>query len=514
MAFTLSGGGEDPGPPGPKPTPKPVPEPEFTEDEEKQPTLRLKDESVDGWVEYLQSLLIKHLGDSIEQEINGKFDKTTEENVKKFQREHKPKPLMVDGIVGNQTWAALRKAPDEAPGTDKREPHTFVEHGPKARWACEKTDFGIAYDAQKDELLLAVISVGDDRIDDFQAKVRVTPPQGKAQEKIVQVGPPTAERETGAGHVHKVRVPNFAKTFGPGEHRIEAKLEKRLGGDNFDDTFTLNEPGATGGVVVTVTNQVTRKPIGRASVQIDTFSSETGQDGLVVFKGLQPGKHPFRVIARGLQEAKGTIDVSNDADAPANTLLVPLKPASPPHKPDVKTGKLTAKITSEGKPISGQVVTVLSDDGAGNKQQVKSDESGIATFTLPGGNYVVSCKVPPFAMTVTVVAGQQETVTFNGKMPNGVVVDAVPWNTYFNEQFSHCEKQWFLLNVPGTFPIPGLQPGGKATDWILECMFRGVSLRVEAEDKVTGRAPQASRTRAELRSWFQSNKKKFEPFEK
>ena len=62
-------------------------------------------------MEYLQSLLIKQLGDGVGQEINGKFDAKTEANVKKFQQDHKPKPLQVDGVVGNQTWAALRKRP-------------------------------------------------------------------------------------------------------------------------------------------------------------------------------------------------------------------------------------------------------------------------------------------------------------------------------------------------------------------------------------------------------------------
>jgi hypothetical protein len=323
VMFTLSGEGGGTGPVPPPPPPEV--EPEFPADEAKQPTLRMGDNNVDGWVEFLQSSLIKHLGDKIDQEINGDFNQKTKDNVLLFQRTHKPK-LLDDGIVGNQTWAALRKAPAEPIGTDGRKPHTFVEKGPEARWACEKTDFGIQYDPKTDEMALALVSVGDERVDNFKAKVSVTPPNGKKVDlPLFTIGKPTAERESGAGHVHKIIVAKFLKTFGPGTHVIEAQLEKKLGGDKFKDKFSVSAQKPTGAVVVTVNNAATNKPIGKATVQIANVSSETEDSGLADIDGIPPGQQPFRVTARGFEEARGTVEVSGNEDA-ADTLRVKLKP--------------------------------------------------------------------------------------------------------------------------------------------------------------------------------------------
>ena len=82
----------------------------------------------------------------------------------------------MDGIVGNQTWAALREAEPREPSTDGREPHTFVESGPEARWATEDSEV-VRYDHDADELWLMLLSVGDDegaKIPDYEATVRVT----------------------------------------------------------------------------------------------------------------------------------------------------------------------------------------------------------------------------------------------------------------------------------------------------------------------------------------------------
>ena len=100
------------------------------------PTLRRGDEGVDGWVEYLQTLLRVH-GYSGHQPEDGIFDEITEQWVISYQRYHQP-PLKDDGIVGDQTWSALRDEPELQPvGSDGREPHTYTEHGVELRFTTE-----------------------------------------------------------------------------------------------------------------------------------------------------------------------------------------------------------------------------------------------------------------------------------------------------------------------------------------------------------------------------------------
>ena len=67
-----------------------------------EPTLRQGDQGADGWVEYLQSLLGSK-GQAVP--VTGVFDNATHGAVINFQRGAR---LLVDGVVGNQTWAALR----------------------------------------------------------------------------------------------------------------------------------------------------------------------------------------------------------------------------------------------------------------------------------------------------------------------------------------------------------------------------------------------------------------------
>lgn len=94
------------------------------------PTLRRDDTSADGWVEYLQQLLTVPalaLGHSQWPDTpTGVFDELTETVVRGYQ-EHCH--LLVDGVVGDQTWAALRRDDPMAPATDGREPHSFTDQG-------------------------------------------------------------------------------------------------------------------------------------------------------------------------------------------------------------------------------------------------------------------------------------------------------------------------------------------------------------------------------------------------
>ena len=225
VAFTLSGSGR-----GVDPTPEPEYEPPT---EQKQPTLRQGDHSGDGWVEYLQELLNYQFGTE-RVPVNGVFDAVTRKAVYDFQvREH----LMHDGVVGNQTWAALREATPEQPSTDGRQPHTYVEHGAEARWATENNDF-VSHNEDSDELLIMAIGVGDTPIPDGSvARVRITGANGEQHIHDWPIDPPFTTQQQGS--IHFVRVPQFRATFGSGTHHVEAYMFPELGGDQIQTTFTL-----------------------------------------------------------------------------------------------------------------------------------------------------------------------------------------------------------------------------------------------------------------------------------
>ena len=243
VSFIISGGTAPVPPPGPVPVPPtpvpPKPEPEFLPPvEQKQPTLRKGDKSVDQWVEYAQFLLNHHLGTNLAQD--GDFGNSTLSAVTRFQGKKK---LLVDGIIGNQTWAALRDGAPEKPSTDGREPHAFVEAGPEARWTLEKKDN--FYDKASDTLQLIVESVGDTPLDpSTEAIVKITPPGGKARTVAVQIGPvePSTKRDQG---FHVVRLKNFRKEFpsvpataSVTGYQIDAYLPQELGGDRLIDKVT------------------------------------------------------------------------------------------------------------------------------------------------------------------------------------------------------------------------------------------------------------------------------------
>ena len=131
---------------------------DMTTTDTQEPTLRQGDEGIDGWVEYLQGLLIIEGHKAVA--INGAFDDATLEAVRSFQLHN---GLLVDGVVGNQTWAALRRGDAQMAGTDGREPGTYVEDTREARWVWDSEV--VMHDDAADELKFVAINLGSAELD-------------------------------------------------------------------------------------------------------------------------------------------------------------------------------------------------------------------------------------------------------------------------------------------------------------------------------------------------------------
>jgi peptidoglycan hydrolase-like protein with peptidoglycan-binding domain len=227
FAFTISGGG------APKPDPKTPAKPEdellFNPPaEDPLPTLREGDKNADGWVEYLQELLNSHVDFGVA--VDGDFGPATLKALRAFQ---KKAGIQVDGVCGNQTWAALRGL-SPPPSTDGREPHTFVDHGAKARWLTE--DSNVAYYSEvADELELLLVSVGDQpNLEGQKVNVLVTVPGRERKGKMYPIS--LLYEDQSPGGTYRVAIPDFLKTYPSNgakvtEYLIEAYFDKALGGD-------------------------------------------------------------------------------------------------------------------------------------------------------------------------------------------------------------------------------------------------------------------------------------------
>lgn len=213
-------------------------EPEFKPPvEEKQPTLRLNDKSVDGWVEYLQERLNVRLKRKPNLKVDGTYGPITQKAVFDYQQQEH---LQHDGTVGNETWASLRLAAPEQPGTDGREPHTFVDQGVKARWTSEGPG---TFSTSADRLVLEVVSVGaDTNLEGQKVSLFVTPPGGTRKGFFAKVSQPIRKTQTGQGDVHQVVVENLKKRFPSTPDQditayvIEGFFDAALGGDFFTST--------------------------------------------------------------------------------------------------------------------------------------------------------------------------------------------------------------------------------------------------------------------------------------
>jgi lysozyme family protein len=198
-----------------------------------EPTLRWGDREADGWVKYLQQLLTVRT--QIDLDPDGVFGNQTINAVYHFQAAH---GLMQDGVVGNQTWAALRGEEPEAPGTDGLAAHTHLEGEQRAEWATDHNE--IQYD-HDDSMYMQAVNVGSAAIEnETSVYVVFTKPSG---EQVVRddgfLVPHTGEFPVEPGAVLHCLLRELRAQLGEGTHQVEATLAGELGGDVKQGELTI-----------------------------------------------------------------------------------------------------------------------------------------------------------------------------------------------------------------------------------------------------------------------------------
>ena len=193
-----------------------------------EPTLRPGDQSIDGWVEYLQTQL-KLLGGGIiniadTYQPNGVFDDETERYVLAFQHYHH---IQADGIVGDETWNMLHGNADTLdPHGDGRQPHTYIEQTPRLEW--ENSGH---YDVTTDSYTYVAMNVGQTPLASVDVTVQVV------------LGP------VGLRATHCIGWTDSGQPAGPGEAmKFTFWLERQLTKDE-EVYVELKLPDENGGAV-------------------------------------------------------------------------------------------------------------------------------------------------------------------------------------------------------------------------------------------------------------------------
>jgi hypothetical protein len=196
------------------------------------PTLQEGAVSEDGWVAYLHARLSAHFygrADFTFYSVDSTFTADTMQAVERFQLD---KGLQVDGVVGDQTWAALNLNPEIQPvGTDGHRPGEYVEKGVELRFNPEGST---GYDLD-DTLIVQIWNVGNVYVDadDVTPFVHVKTPDGGSVEpkEFVKVG--------GAqpGGWFEVWVKDVTGGGPAGRYRALLQLSSESGGDTMQYEF-------------------------------------------------------------------------------------------------------------------------------------------------------------------------------------------------------------------------------------------------------------------------------------
>jgi hypothetical protein len=197
-----------------------------------EPTLYHGDEDKDGWVEYLQEMLAGNNALYIGTVTSGKFDDKTLKAVKAFQDRQK---LKVDGIVGDQTWSALRGEPFvKDSGDDGLAPGTYSERGLEMRFTKEVDYIG----GEDDMLWFRAFSVGDVQpaAGSIEPFIHVRMPDGSSRQL-------TAEHEHDFELTHSFRAKQVTQGV-RGLFGVIVQLPQETGADTLQYEFVVMDDGS------------------------------------------------------------------------------------------------------------------------------------------------------------------------------------------------------------------------------------------------------------------------------
>jgi hypothetical protein len=192
-----------------------------------EPTLRYGDRESDGWVKYLQQLLIV--------DETGVFDDATLAAVRDVQT---ARNLVPDGVVGDQTWASVRNDPAHPPATDGLAPHTHLEKGSRAEWYSDTPEH--FYDAGEDSAGAFAVNVGALPIaSGASVQAVITKPDGqKVTRDDAQLK--AQDREPAEpGDLLFCGLDNLKAELGSGTHHVDLTLPADLGGQSTSFSFTI-----------------------------------------------------------------------------------------------------------------------------------------------------------------------------------------------------------------------------------------------------------------------------------
>jgi hypothetical protein len=208
-----------------------------------EPTLRYGDHEKDGWVRYLQEqvsikLLEQDPHFTGEVPVDGAFGHKTLAAVRRFQALHHLE--FEDGIVGDETWAALTNAAPHAPGTDGAQPHTHVDHGTHLVWNDQGGHEDGHWNADSDTVVWIATNVGDAAVpsNEHTASVSVTPASGTPHMEFMLLTAFTGTHGK-PGEMFYVTWSGVKDTVGAGTHQYTLELPAELGGMQRQGDFTV-----------------------------------------------------------------------------------------------------------------------------------------------------------------------------------------------------------------------------------------------------------------------------------
>jgi hypothetical protein len=200
-----------------------------------EPTLHYGDQSADGWVEYAQELL---LGVAPNIKIDGIFLDETIKAVYEFQQQN---GLMVDGVVGNQTWS-VRGGEQAEVGTDGHA-HQVTDATMHAVFFADQSPLGKNGETSDDgdSLLFFLESVGSIRSPTTSTSSTSTSPAVPRGVTFKQL-PLTSvslSGQTNAGEMMSATVANLREELGTGDFTYDAEMPPGLGAEKHSGQFSV-----------------------------------------------------------------------------------------------------------------------------------------------------------------------------------------------------------------------------------------------------------------------------------